>query len=145
MSDQVINFSAVGTHVKGFKVEIKSADFIIKVDEPKEIGGSGEAPNPIQYLLASLIGCFIITTVYHAKLRRIKIGSISVKAQGKLDLRGFSGEDNIRPGLQEIVLEVSIDSNEKRERILELLEFVEKHCPVGDTISRGSKITVKLA
>ncbi len=54
------------------------------------------------------------------------------------------GADNVRPGFQGITVCLKIDSDEPKEKIRELIEFVEEHCPVRDTLLKGTKITLNL-
>jgi len=51
------------------KIIAKVGDFEIIVDEPSELGGTNEGPNPGEYLLIALAGCLSITG--HPPLVRI--------------------------------------------------------------------------
>jgi uncharacterized OsmC-like protein len=68
------------------------------VDEPPALGGADSAANPVQYALASLGSCQAITYRFWAEQLGIAVDSVSVRAEGDLDLRGFFGVDEtVRP------------------------------------------------
>ena len=112
-------------------------------DEPPEIGGGDLGPNPIELLLASVASCLSMVIKMYAEDRGIKVNKIEVKAVGSLDIRGLMGED-VKPDLQSIDLEVVIDSPASRKELLKLLDIVEKHCPVADTLKSATPVKIVL-
>jgi len=73
--------------------------FTIGSDEPHELCGDNAAPNPQELLMASLSSCMMVGYVAGATLAGIKLESVVIETQGKLDLRGFLGLDaNVAPG-----------------------------------------------
>lgn len=144
MNEKTFQFKVVANQVERFRIESKAGRFTIVIDEPEEMGGSGAGPNPIEYLLASLAGCFIITTVYHAAERKVRIKSMQVEVTGKLDISGFTGASDVRPGLQEVIVNATVVSDEPVERVTELLNLAEEHCPVYDTLTKGTRITSRV-
>lgn len=133
-------FEAVAKLVEKFTVNAKVRDFEFVADEPQELGGADKGPNPIEYLLASLASCLLIALNFHALKGGIKIRSAEARASGKLDIRGFMGEADVRPGLQEIALEVEVESEASREEVEKLIKYVEEHCPVADTLGKGTRL-----
>jgi len=145
MTQNIFKFKTETKLEEKFRVKATIGKHTFIIDEPQELGGTGKGPNPVELLLASLASCLIIATSYHAMVKRIKIKSIKAEAEGTLDIRGFIGTDNnVRPGFQEITVNLKIDSDEPEEKIRELIEFVEEHCPVRDTLIKGIKITLNL-
>lgn len=128
----------------GFVVEARSRSHTMVVDEPKELGGTDKGPNPIELLLASLASCLSIAIKFHADRMNVPVSRVKVVAKGTLDLRGFMGED-VKPGLQKITLDVTVESPASEERVKELIDFVEHHCPVADTLRSNTpvELTVK--
>jgi len=60
--------------------------------------GSGEYPDPVEYLLHAVTACVTDAIVYHAAAKGIQIQEIESRTEGEVDLRGFLGLDNnIRP------------------------------------------------
>lgn len=61
----------------------------IEVDEPSVLGGEAKAPNPVEYYLASLLSCQIVTYRFWAERLGIAVDDITARAEGDLDVRGF--------------------------------------------------------
>lgn len=145
MSKNIHVFKAKAKLVEKFRVDSLAGKHSIVIDEPPELGGTGMGPNPVELLLASLASCLVIATSFHAMMRKIKIKSIEADAEGILDLRGFMGTDeNIRPGFKEIKVILKINSDEQKEKLEELIKFVENHCPVRDTLLNGTNIKLEV-
>lgn len=105
----------------------------IEVDEPPALGGEATAPNPVEYYLASLLSCQIVTWRFWAEEMGIAVENIRARAEGDLDVRGFFGfDDAVRPGFSEVRVVVTVTGPETAERYQQLLEAVEEHCPVLD-------------
>ena len=103
------------------------------VDEPAKLGGGGTAPNPVQYALASLGSCQAITYRFWAEQLGISLGTLTVRVEGDLDIRGFFGfGDGVRPGLSAVRVQVGITGPDTPQRYQELAAAVDEHCPVLD-------------
>jgi hypothetical protein len=86
-------FSAQGTLAGVTEVDIRTGAHTFKVDEPPALGGADVAANPVQYALASLGSCQAITYRFWAEQLGISFDSLTVRAEGDLDIRGFLGFD----------------------------------------------------
>ncbi|WP_077328420.1 OsmC family protein [Virgibacillus siamensis] len=105
------------------------------IDEPRELGGTDQAPNPVEYLLGALGGCINVLVTSFAKQFSVEVKDLSVHIEGDLDPDGFQGKNpNVRPGYQEIRYRIDIDSPSPDENVKALIEHVEKVCPVKDTL-----------
>ncbi len=141
----VMEFRALVRSIEGLEVLATSRDHAIVIDEPADLDGSDKGANPVEILLQALGACNTIATLAFAKAMGIKIDSITTEVSGKLDLRGFLGLDpKVRPGFLEINMQTKIKSSEPREKINQLMEYAEAHCPVKDTLSKGTKVSNKL-
>ncbi len=129
---------------KGFKTDVEARHHKLVVDEPKELGGTDKGANPIEYLLAALVSCLTIVLRLHANKKGIQVDEIEAEAKGLLDIRGLMGIEGIKPGLQWIEVSLKVKSPEPEEKIKELVEFVEAHCPVADTLRSQTEIRFKL-
>ncbi|NEM33645.1 OsmC family protein, partial [Escherichia coli] len=65
----------------------------VEVDEPPALGGENTAANPVEYYLASLLSCQVVTYRVWAEKLGIVVDDIKAKAEGDLDVRGFFGFD----------------------------------------------------
>lgn len=87
----------------------KPRDFSIGTDEPQELLGDGEGPNPQEVLMAGLNACMTVGYVAGCAAKGIKLESLSIETEGNLDLRGFLGLDaKVKPGYDEIRYTVRI-------------------------------------
>lgn len=117
----------------------------IEVDEPPSLGGAHTAPNPVEYYLASLLSCQIVTWRFWAEKLGIAVEDISARAEGDLDVRGFFGfDDAVRAGFSEVRVVVTVSGPETPERYRELHEAVEAHCPVLDLTRNPTTVRTTL-
>ena len=54
--------------------------YTLVMDEPKHLGGSGEGPSPMDYLVTSLAGCTAVILERCAMAAELEIGSLKVKS-----------------------------------------------------------------
>lgn len=110
------------------------------IDEPTHLGGTDQAPNPVEYLLGSLGGCINVLVVTFAEQFSVEVNDVQVHIEGDLDPDGFLGKNpNVRPGYEEIRYHIDIDSPSPTENVQALIHHVEKVCPVKDTLE-GTKV-----
>jgi uncharacterized OsmC-like protein len=125
--------SAQGTLVGVTEVDVRTGAHNFRADEPRSIGGGGAAASPVQYALASLGSCQVITYRFWAAHLGVTLDSVTVRVEGDLDLRGFFGvDDEVRAGFTAIRVEVTVAGPESAERYAELAAAVDAHCPVLD-------------
>lgn len=115
----------------------------VEVDEPSTLGGEEKAPNPVEYYLAALLSCQVVTYRVWAERLGVALDGVSAKAEGDLDVRGFFGfDDSVRPGFGEVRVTVSLTGPESRDRYLELQEAVDAHCPVLDLTRNSTPVRI---
>lgn len=115
--------------------------YSVEVDEPPALGGEHKAPNPVEYYLAALLSCQVVTWRFWAERLDIAVDDIKARAEGDLDVRGFFGlDDSVRPGFSEVRVVVTVTGPEAEERYRELHDAVEKHCPVMDLTANKTPI-----
>lgn len=125
--------------------EITLGTYRVHVDEPPALGGQHTAPNPVEYYLAALLSCQVVTYRFWAERLGVQVDSLSASAEGDLDVRGFFGlDDNVRPGFQQIRVTVNVSGPESPERYLELQEAVDAHCPVLDLTTEATPVHTQL-
>ncbi|NKY86621.1 OsmC family protein [Nocardia veterana] len=130
-------FTADGIAEGAVGSAVTAGTYTVRVDEPAALGGAGTAPNPVEYYLAALISCQVVTYRFWAQRLGIEVEQLRIRAEGDLDVRGFFGlDDAVRAGFREVRVQVRIDGPESAERYAELQQAVDAHCPVLD-ISTG--------
>lgn len=126
---------------KGTYCEGTSRNFTVGIDEPKELGGTDEAMNPVEMLLNAFGGCMAICATAFAKQCGVKLKDVNVELEGDLDPDGFLGKNpNVEKGFSEIRYKIIIDSPSPKENIDKLIELIDERCPVGNTL-KNVKLT----
>lgn len=121
--------------VEGLEVHGKARDFEMTLDEPTSMGGTDKGMNPVEALLISLGACKTIVARAFAKRERMNIKDISIELEGDLDPDGFLGKNpDAKVGFSEIRTKYHINADNTEEEIADFVDFIEKTCPVADTI-----------
>lgn len=127
-----------------FAIRSEIRGFSTVMDEPLELGGTDTGPNPVEMLLAALGGCQEIVYRAYAAIMGLKIERIEVHAKGYLDLKGLLNLAEVPSGLSRVSFTTRIISDEPEEKLRQLAELVEKHCPVMDTLMRSVDVSGKV-
>lgn len=109
----------------------------ILVDEPEALGGTDKGANPVGLLLTALGSCQAIVASTYAKKFDVDLQGFWVELEGDIDLDGFLGKEGVKPGFQEIRYTFHIESNAPEDKIAAYKDYIERHCPVGDTLISG--------
>lgn len=111
------------------------------IDEPPELGGSDAGVNPVELLLVALGTCQEIMYGAYASVMGVPLNSVKVNLRGYLDLRGLLSIDPAIPsGYQKITFETEVDSPADTETLMKLVQIVESHCPVLDSLVRAIEV-----
>jgi uncharacterized OsmC-like protein len=117
------------------QVQVKAGEHAFTIDEPPALGGTDLGANPVEHLLAALGACQVITYQVWAEKLGIQLDSVDVDLAGDIDLRGFFGAaPGVRPGFQSVEVQVQLKGPESQEKYDELVDVVERHCPVLDNL-----------
>ncbi|NLC26138.1 MAG: OsmC family protein [Fastidiosipila sp.] len=128
-------FKATAEGQDGLTMLCKARDFEIVIDEPHELGGNDKGMNPVEALLTALAACKAIVIKAFASKHRIKLNSVRVEVEGVLDPDGFLGlNKDAKIGYSEVTTHYYIDADNTEEEIDKYVKFVEKNCPVKDSI-----------
>lgn len=99
----------------------------------------------MELLLVALGSCQEIMYAAMAAMMGIKLNEVKVNLKGSLDLKGLFGMDPAIPaGYQKITFETFLSSSAPEEDLRKLIEAVERHCPVLDTLVRPIEVTGKV-
>jgi|GEM_PF-526915 len=128
-----------------FPAQLRSS-FPLEEEDRQELRGENLGSNPIELLLVALGTCQEIMYSAYASAMGIKLDSIKVDLKGDIDFNCMLGLDEKTPArFTKISFKTNIESNADKETIMSLIDLVEKHCPVMETISANSIImTIKL-
>ncbi|SFD40903.1 Uncharacterized OsmC-related protein [Lentibacillus persicus] len=116
-------------------VETESRGHKVIVDEPENLGGTDKGMNPVELLLSSLGACQSIVARTYAEKFEIELQNFRVELEGDIDLDGFLGKSDVRPGFSDIRYVFYIETDAPEDKLQAYKDFIEAHCPVGDTIA----------
>ncbi len=120
-------------------------DFVLDEDEHQVLLGEDSGPNPVEYLLAGLVGCLTSSLVYHAAAKGIEIRAVESRLEGDLDLRGFLGlSEDVPVGYESIRVYFKIDADISEAQKEELIKIAQKYSPVFNTIVNPTPVSVFL-
>jgi uncharacterized OsmC-like protein len=120
-------------------------DHVIRADEPEEILGNNEAPNPQELLMAALNACMTVGYVAGASKRGIALAKLEIETRGTLDLRGFFAlADTVPPGYPALEYVVRIAGDGTAEQFAEIHAEVQATSPNYDNLARAIRMEAKL-
>lgn len=138
-------FRATATAHDAVASTVTLGQYSVEVDEPPALGGADTAPNPVEYYLASLLSCQVVTWRVWADKLGIAVDHIAARAEGDLDVQGFFGfDESVRPGFSGVRVVVTVTGPESRERYTELQDAVDAHCPVLDLTRNPTPVQTTL-
>lgn len=138
-------FCATATSKNKLKIECSSRGFSFFLDEPKNLGGTDEGMNPVEALLAALGACKCIVAKSFAKSQKINLIDIKIEVEGELDTDGFIGKNkSAKIGFSKITSKFYINADNNLEEINGFVNFIEKTCPVLDTLINPPEFLVEI-
>lgn len=118
--------------VDGYRIggQEVARSFKIVADEPHELLGTNEAPNPQELLMSAVNACMMVGYIAQASVRGINLDSCTIETQGELDLRGFLGLDEKVPnGYRRIDYVVTMKGDGTAEQYEEIHKAVQATSP----------------
>jgi uncharacterized OsmC-like protein len=118
--------------VKGYELggETIAREFEIAADEPHELLGQNNAPNPQELLMSAVNACMMVGYVCQAAIRGINLDDCRIETEGELDLRGFLGlDEKVPPGYRRINYTVWLEGDGTREQYEEIHQAVISTSP----------------
>lgn len=120
-------------------------DFTIKADEPIELLGTNQYPNPQEYMMAAFNSCVTVGYVAACSMEGIELEELRIETHGDIDLRGFLGLDSeVKPGFDEIHYTVHIKGKGTPEQFQKVHEVVNATSPNRHNLSKTIKLNSKL-
>lgn len=114
-------------------------------DEPPELAGGDTGMNPVELILVALGTCQEVMYSAYASVMGIPLESVKCNLKGNLDLKGLFGLDPTVPaGYTRISYETELKSSASEDQLRQLVQTVERHCPVLDTLQRPMQVDGKV-
>ena len=125
----------------------RDVSFALDSDEPPALHGDDTAASAAEYVLKALAACYAVTFAASAAGQGIELSSLAFELEGDFDLHGFLGlRDGVRPGMQELRVQVRAESpNATREQLEGLVRTVEQRSPIRDTLASPVRVVTALA
>lgn len=131
-----IKFSVKAKSENPTKTVVETRGFKFFVDEPQNLGGTNDGPNPVEYVLGALAGCLNVVGHLAAKEMGLSMRSISIDIEGDLDPAKFVGQKtDTRAGYSEIRVAITADTDADYDSLAKWVGLVESRCPVSDNIA----------
>jgi uncharacterized OsmC-like protein len=152
----MVKFQVTSTWTGQCRMETKVSSYVlggqtitrphtIVIDEPVELLGKNEAPNPQEVLMAAFNSCIMVGYTVGAAMKGIKLEKLVVDTEGELDLRGFLGIDAaVKPGYESIQYSVRIKGDGTKEQFQEIHETVIKTSPNRYNMAQPIRLDAKL-
>src|SRR5262245_54072012 len=108
-------------------------------------GGSGLELCSGDMLLEALIACAGVSMRAAAAVLDIPVRSVSVTAEGDVDLRGTLGVSaDVPVGFREIRLSFDVDADASPTQLDQLMELTDKYCVIFQTIQNSPKTSISI-
>lgn len=134
-------FLTVTSWVDGTRARTTARSFTFESDEPSPLGGTDQAIDPMELLLASVGTCLSIGWVTHAAKRGIDFRDLRIEVEGDHDLRGYLGiGTETRPGFGAIRYTVHVDTDASDAVLEEILKAAEAGSPVTDNVASATPV-----
>lgn len=129
---------------EGFRNAVRAGKHMLTADEPEDVGGTDQGPNPYDFLLAALGACTSMTLRMYANRKEWPLQGVLVTLTHDRIHANDCEDCESEKGLVDVIerkiaLEGPLD-DEQRQRLLEIAE----KCPVHKTLTTETKIRSSL-
>lgn len=140
-----LTFSIQSVSESPARTRIQTRGFELIVDEPQELGGSNQAPNPVEYILAGYAGCINVVAHLTAKELNIELNDLQIDIDGDIDpARLFGQSFNNRAGYQNLNVQVKTSTPVEESLRTQWITAIENRCPVNDNLKNTTPIQFSL-
>ncbi len=141
--DLVFRVSGVAESPARFRAQTRR--FTVLVDEPEELGGTDEAPNPVEYVLIGFGGCLNVMAHLIAQELGFTIRRLEIDLKGTLNPdRLFGRSDAERAGYKQIEVWLLVDADADEATLQEWLARINARCPVNDNLTNPTPVTISM-
>jgi putative redox protein len=141
-SDKQTAHVVVRGGAQNFRQEITAGKHHFLADEPVNVGGGDLAPDPYDYLLASLGVCTSMTVGFYARRNHLPLENVTVSLwHSRIHATDCEECDTKQGMVDRIDVEVELTGSLTSEQHAKLMEIAAK-CPVHRTLT--SEINIRL-
>lgn len=143
---ETIEFNVASSTQSGSQSVIKVRQFDVLVDEPSALGGTDEAPNPVEYVLCGLTGCMHIMGFKVAQELDMELSDLKIRVSGRLNpMKLFGMPTDERAGYQGITIELKPETNAEAEKLEQWKTMMTQRSPVLDNLMNTTPVHVTIA
>jgi uncharacterized OsmC-like protein len=143
MSD--LRFSVSARSESTARVRVSARQFALTIDEPPDLGGDDQGANPVEYLLAALVGCLNVVAHLVAREMGIPLRGLTIEASGALNPDRLLDVPTVdRAGFKEIRVTIGADTDVDAATLEQWRQVVEARCPVSDNLNQPTPVTIQL-
>lgn len=127
-------------HVESFRIGVVDVPrtFKLSSDEPRELCGTNEHPNPQEYFLSALNACMMVGYAAVAARMGVNLSKIEVCTTGDIDLRGFLGIDpSVPAGYESLQQTVHLAGDATPEQLTRIHNIVKATSPNYFNVTRA--------
>ncbi len=135
------SFQTTTTWQDGARARTVARSFTIETDEPAPLGGTDEAVDPMELLLAAVGTCLTIGWVTNAVRRGVDFRDLRIDVAGEYDLRGYLGIDETRPGFGAITYTVHVDTDADEATLEDIRKAAEVGSPMVDNAANATPLS----
>ena len=142
--DQARGAPTVTARAEDSQAVIQAGPFTLRADLPPALGGTNQAPSPTALLLAALAGCavvFVRDTL--APQLGMRVTAVEATVKCDTDARGLLGMDGTEPDLQNVTLDVSVESPDGEGAVAELARVWKERCPIYLALAKPTDVAVQ--
>src|ERR1043165_9156646 len=129
----------------GFRSEVEAGPHRFTLDEPVDVGGTGEGPTPYDVLASALGSCTAMTLHYYAKREKIPLESVDVTVTHDRQHAKDCADCTTQQGyIHRFRVELALHgtlTDEQRQKLL----AIAGRCPVAKTLQSEIRIDEVLA
>lgn len=126
------------------RTSVETRGFELTVDEPEEMGGTDDGPNPLEYLLVAQAGCLNVTGHQVATEMDLDIDRLAIDIEGDFNQAAFTGDVDDPTRLQDIHVTLDVDADAGEETIETWANRVEERCPVSNNVKNETSVQLSV-
>lgn len=122
------------------RADIRVGDHEIVTDEPEARGGTNLGASPVQTFMASLIGCTNVITNKCARDQGVKIKTMHIEMEAKIDRRGMMLTEAVSVPFPTINLNIDVETDATDSQWDEVIDYLHKFCPIAVALRASGTI-----
>jgi uncharacterized OsmC-like protein len=136
-------FSINGVNRNATRIDVSARQFKVIVDEPLQLDGTNDGPNPFEYILTGYAGSLNVVAHIVAKELGITLHKLFIEITGDINpanSEGISFEE--RSGFQNINVHLQVYSNANEVTLAKWHKILEERCPIHDNLSNPTPVNI---